>query len=295
MLEYSVAVFAYNIASTLEKCVESLLHERAHDNFNLYILANGCTDNTIAIATQLQKKHPTIQLVNLNIADKANAWNVYVHQVAPKAKLHFFVDGDVQVLPHALENIAQQMAENTAVNAIGAVPYVGRDKEGWTQRMHHFGRVSGGLYGLSAPFMQELRKQEVLLPIGFIGEDFLISAIAKNMKNLASLNQPSPFLLINNAAGFIFKPLSKRALGDYYLYFRRLVRYRMRDYQMLMLTQYCEKYKTIRFPESVSQLYNVSRPLPLYYWRGKYTPIDWLALYKIKKDLATYQAKDLSK
>jgi glycosyltransferase involved in cell wall biosynthesis len=252
MLDYSVAVFAYNIASKVELCVESIIKSN-NKNLNIYILANGCTDSTLEIGNKLQKKYSFLHVVNLSVADKSNAWNFYVHQIAPKANLHFFIDGDVQVLPNSLESISQQMAKDLSVNAIGGVPFVGRDKIGWINRMFTFGRVSGGLYALNERFINEIREQQVLLPIGFIGEDFLVSAIAKNIKSLKSLNFPSPLLIINKSAGFTFKQLSKKSLFDYYLYFRRLVSYRIRDYQLSMLIQYCDRNPTNSFPSTVSE------------------------------------------
>ena len=35
--------------------------------------------------------------LTIPVGDKANTWNVYVHEVAPRSELHFLIDGDVKV------------------------------------------------------------------------------------------------------------------------------------------------------------------------------------------------------
>jgi len=226
------------------------------------------------------------------MADKANAWNHYVHELAPEGALHFFIDGDVEIESGALSCIAEKIEENPVVNAIGGVPLVGRDRAGWIERMIAFGRVSGGLYALRGSFLQHLRQNEVKLPTGFIGDDFLVSALVKDMFSLQGIHTQSPLLQIERAAGFSFRQLSPMRIKDYPAYFRRLVRYRIRDYQLSMLMHHVKTHSRHALPISVEQMYGRAPVLPRYYWRGRYSAVDWLAVFNIRKKAEKFR-KDL--
>jgi hypothetical protein len=60
------------------------------------VIANGCSDNTAEIATNLSKEIPQIRVVELTVGDKCNAWNHFVHELKPRAACYAFMDGDVQ-------------------------------------------------------------------------------------------------------------------------------------------------------------------------------------------------------
>jgi glycosyltransferase involved in cell wall biosynthesis len=245
--KYSIAFFFdHNIAHMIEACIDSV-QANALDA-EVYVLANGCVDATEKIVNKLQQKYSNLHLVNITIADKSNAWNHYVQHVAHNEECHIFIDGDITVQPDSLSNLANTMAKNPTLNAVGGVPVVGRDKIGWTNRMMQYGRISGGLYALSSPFIQELKEQTLLLSIGFIGEDFLVSALAKKRMDHQGFYGTSLNLTIDSTAGFSFRQLSRKRIKDYILYFRRLVRYRIRDYQLVMIVNYCAINTTHKLP-----------------------------------------------
>jgi len=278
----SVAIFAHNISGTVSSCVKNILKYSHEKDISVYILANGCTDSTEKVALNLQNKNSNVHLVSIPVADKANAWNYYVYKLAPAGALHFFIDGDIEVQPDALLSISEAMNNNPNANAVGGVPVVGRDRLGWTKRMISCGRVSGGLYALRDNFINRLRQNEVKLPVGFIGEDFLVSALAKDMLSLQGIYTPSPLLHIETQAGFSFRQLSPLSAVDYLAFFRRLIRYRIRDYQLSMLMNYVNAQRTHVMPMTVEKMYENTHLLPRYYWRGRLTIIDWLAVFKIR-------------
>ncbi len=281
-LKYSIVIFAHNVEKTIDSCIKSILHTTKDTDSTLYVMANGCTDSTENIVEQLQKEFNNIQLVSISIADKANAWNDYLYNFAPKSSLHFFIDGDITVEQNAISSIIETMSQNPAANAVGGVPVVGRDRTGWINRMILLGRISGGLYALQDSFLCNLRNKGLKLPIRLIGEDFLVSALAKNLLNFEGLFTPSPLLMLDRNAGFSFQQLSPLRFKDYFLYFKRLVRYRIRDYQLSMLMDYVGNHNQ-EMPISVDQLYKETHLLPQYYWRGKLTLIDVIAVFSIRK------------
>jgi glycosyltransferase involved in cell wall biosynthesis len=281
--KYAVVIFAYNIGSSIEACLNSVINNGAEAELKIFVLANGCKDSTERVIKKLQVKHTNIELVSIKKADKCNAWNKYVHEIAPSVQAHFFIDGDVEITLGSLATIGQRLKTNSQINLVGGVPMVGRDKHGWINRMQSYGRVSGGLYALSGMFLQQLKSEKIAMPIGFVGEDFLISGLAKNLLDFSRFNLPSPKLKIEASAGFSFRSLSKKRIQDYWGYAKRLVRYRVRDYELAMLLHHFEFTYEPTLPSSVQALYEQSRVLPDYYWRGKFTPIDWIAVYKIRR------------
>ncbi|MCF2946635.1 glycosyltransferase [Paraglaciecola aquimarina] len=281
--KYALAIFAYNIDQSIEACLNSVLRNGLDEHFTIFVLANGCTDNTESIVKILQAKHSHIELVSIKKADKCHAWNKYVHEIAPEVETHFFIDGDVEVTPGSLWKMAQLIHADPRINLVGGVPVVGRDKDAWTSRMYTYGRVSGGLYTMSNEFLQRLKSEGITMPVGFVGEDFLISELAKSLSDFRQFNRPSIHLKIEPKAGFSFRSLSKKRIADYLQYARRLIRYRIRDYELSMLLHRFEYFNGIDLPNSVQDLYNQTKVLPDYYWRGKFTPIDWIAVYKIRR------------
>lgn len=54
------------------------------------MLANGCTDSTAEQVRASAALLPNLWLVEINIADKANAWNLFVHDIFPMERLKEF-------------------------------------------------------------------------------------------------------------------------------------------------------------------------------------------------------------
>lgn len=281
----SVAIFAHNLSGVIVRCIESVLASKGKLDLRIYVLANGCTDGTICEIERQYAEVEHVNLINIPIADKANAWNHYVHRIATIQSTHIFIDGDVVPAPDSLIRLIESLDSQPEANAVGAVPSVGRDRAGWVHRMIRFGRVSGGLYGLTGKFVNYLISNQIKIPNGFVGEDFLLSAWAKDLWGSEGLYTPNPKLVIEERATFAFRQLSLMRLADAKTYFKRLVRYRLRDYQLGMLMHYFESHGIDYIPLSVEEIYQLSGKPPGYYWRGKSTPIDWLTVFKIRQAL----------
>ncbi len=82
---WQVAVFAHNEELQIGACLESLDEASASHSINVYVMANGCSDRTEAVFREFAQTRRWLTLVSLALPDKANAWNVFVHDVAPPA------------------------------------------------------------------------------------------------------------------------------------------------------------------------------------------------------------------
>jgi glycosyltransferase involved in cell wall biosynthesis len=280
---WSVAVFAHNIAGRVTRCLDSIMRQQCPGALRIYILANGCTDATLTRVREYAADRPDIELITLALADKANAWNHYVHEISHESDVHFFVDGDTTAGDDAFRYLNQAIEHNPVANAAGALPLSGRNRATWSQRMLRYGRLAGGLYALRGSFLARLRKDSIRLPIGLIGDDLFISCLAKESLTRQGFLSPSQRLVFAQSAGFAFDSLTWLRPQDWLFYARRLVRYRVRDYQITMLLRWLEENPGSRLPHDVVTLYRNATYLPDYYWRGWLTPVDMLAVRQIRR------------
>lgn len=278
------AVFAHNEAANIAACIDSIVAAAGSHLIRIHILANGCTDQTASVVAQKQSEIDGISLTAIKLADKANAWNHYVHELAATASTHFFVDGDVTLDPESLQRLDAVLASSPAVNAAAAVPGNGRDRTDWIKRMVEHGRVSGGLYALRGAFVGDARAQGIRLPVGLIGDDFLVSALAKGITSADAIYRPDRKLAVVTDAVFRFHALPGTSLRHLPGYIRRLVRYRVRSYQLSLVFDLVSQHGFRALPSSMQAVYHRASRLPGYYWRGRETPVDWLAVMQIRHE-----------
>ncbi len=285
---WPVAVFAHNEARTIAACLDSLERAAAGHPLTAYVLANGCRDATARIVRDYAAAgHPWVRLVEIALGDKANAWNEYVHALAPAAPIHFFIDGDVRAGPEALAHMAASLAAAQAARAISAIPSTGRSYAHMARHMMAGNMVGGNLYALSPGFVAQLRAETVRLPVGFIGEDWLVTCLVKGDFTPRALHDHSPYLASNLAATFAFRSLSPWRPRDWRIYARRLVRYQLREHQFRLLDGLWLSEPVLRLPASVDQLYAEAATLPAYRWRGvRRTVFDVMAVRQIRRRAA---------
>lgn len=112
-MNISIGILAYNEADLIAKMLDSLFqqslftHPDPGVNIEINVIANGCTDQTVSIATTTLENlsKPEIQtnicwnIYELKQAGKANAWNCFVHEYShPKADYLFLMDADIVLL-----------------------------------------------------------------------------------------------------------------------------------------------------------------------------------------------------
>ena len=252
-VNWSIAVFAHNEADCIAATLHSIATATQGAAVEVVVLANGCQDTTADIVRALATASPHLRLVEIAVADKANAWNEYVHRIVTMPPvnpptMHVFVDGDVQVAPGALQALAERLDQMPMAHAVGALPTTGRDRVGWSQRMRDHGTLAGGLYALRGDFVARLRQRGIRLPQGLIGEDWLVSLwAARDLQPVAMAVDSSEHVVFALAAGFSFQSLSPWRAQDYTTYARRLWRYAQRGVQYEMVW----KWLWLRPPESL--------------------------------------------
>lgn len=279
---WSVAIFAHNEADNIIRCLTSCLAQSKTTDFPINVLANGCKDSTEKLVEDFAKFHPSISLFKIDVPDKANAWNHYTHKVAPERGCHFFVDGDVVVAPNAFRELYDSLIKSSEAVAAGGLPASGRSCDAWSDRMVRTGRLAGCFYALHGDFLADLREQGIRIPVGLIGEDFYVTCLAKGEISLNGINCSTPRVVFNPKALFTFDSFSPRNPKHWWVYLNRLIRYQVREYQLFMLFFLMESKSLKEIPADVQTLYGQVGRLPKYRWRGRMTPIDMIAVWKIR-------------
>ena len=251
---WPVAVFAHNEAEHIAVCLDSLTAAADGHPIICYVLANACTDATEPVVQRYAAEHSNIQLVSITLGDKANAWNVYVHEVAPQAEVHFFIDGDVSACPGALPALNAALTRHPQANAASALPESGRSVVRTRRAMLEGREIAGNLYALSGRFVDRVRHAHIRMPIGFIGEDSLIGALAKWDLDPNDAWKDERIVPCANA-GFAFESVSPFDLADWKLYWNRRIRYSIRGYQIKMLRTVLKQAGVAGMPKHINELY----------------------------------------
>lgn len=280
---WPVAIFAHNEAEHILACLKSLVQAAPGMRLECFVLANACTDGTAALVKKYAEEHPGIHLISIEVGDKSNAWNVYVHEIAPTAEAHFFIDGDVEACPGALAELYATLQARPEANAAAALPFTGRSLRRGRREMMEGGELAGNLYALRGDFVSRVRRGKVRLPVGFIGEDSLVGALANwdldpNGRWDARRIVPAP------DAGFRFRSLSWLRPDHWRLYWRRRIRYSLRRYQIRMLRPVLKREGIEGMPSHVSDLYRQPADSPPLRWSGANIVFDWLALRWIRRE-----------
>lgn len=283
-VSWPVAVFAHNEARNIVACLDSLQAASAVPPA-CYVLANACTDATEALVHDYARTHPNVHLVSIVVGDKANAWNVFVHEAAPAGQVaYFFMDGDVRATPGALDVMARTLEGDPHANGVSALPMSGRGVAAFQRDMLRDRGVAGNLYGLRGAFVERIRAQGIHMPVGTIGEDALMGAMLK-WDLRGDTRWDDGRVVVAREAGFEFDSVSPWLPREWKKYFRRRVRYSVRGYQNKMLGRAIQPAGFEALPPHVRELYPRYLDLLEMEWRGVDTLFDWLAIREIRSNL----------
>lgn len=282
---WPVMVLAHNEERHIERCLDSIFAAESGAHFEVYVMANGCTDRTEEIARRYRKKHADVHVVSIPLGDKCNAWNIFIHETVPSncpgRGVYFFMDGDARAVPGSFSVMAQALQEKPYAHAASAVPASGRSaREDGRQLLQEHGLVAN-LYALRGTFVERLHDKNVRIPIRLEGDDGLLGALIKwdlaPDRNAFDHERIVPC----SDAQFAFDPISPMRLADWRAYWKRLVRYGRRRYEFEILGPRLKKQGLSGLPTDITHAYDDSHQLTLA-WNGFYTFTNWLALRQMR-------------
>lgn len=97
----SIIVPAHNEGAVLQRCLEALLRDARPGELEVIVAANGCTDDTAAIAVNFG---PPVRLINVPAASKTAAINAADAEAFGFPR--FYVDADVELETAAVRAVA---------------------------------------------------------------------------------------------------------------------------------------------------------------------------------------------
>lgn len=252
-----LSIFAHNESRIIRHCLDSVIRAPLPEKTICFVLANGCSDDTVQIVKKYAESSPWIQIVDIPIGDKSNAWNVLIHDIAPIADCYFFLDGDCLVESGAFD-VLEKSIKNSNINAASGVPSpIFFSTHAHRRKMINGGGLSGNLYALSGDFVQRIRSMKIRLPIGFIGDDSLVGALA-----LWDLETTKPwdgrYLVVCDQARFTYEPIWKASLYSPGFYIRRLSRYSLRYFQNRLLAKRLKTLGISALPKNVEDIYAIA-------------------------------------
>ena len=250
-----ICMFVYNLENSLEASIKSVLKAAQELNFKLYIMCNGCADNSYSVASKFTESDERIYLLNLEFGDKSETWNRFVYEHYYNDSIPVFLDGDLTFKDASIHNLVKYQIDHPTYNSVSGIPWDGgRGAKSWQQSLvegHHF---TGNLYTLSPQFLLEVKSKNVRLPIGLIGDDSMLGYLTAT--NIADKSD-EPILRrgVCLDAIFMYEKLNPLKLADIRLYFRRKVRYAMRALQQNSIVPLLKKDGISAMPGHASDVF----------------------------------------
>lgn len=180
----NIAILTHNEETNIRRCLLSVLEStRSPEKLNIMVLINGTTDSTLEIVKQIAEKFPQIKYMDIAIGDKSNAWNEYVYSGICLTETHYFMDGDNWLPALSLDKL--EMEFDTSKDW-GIAPSLIGISESLREFSLQHGFLSGGLYGLSGEFLSDIVNNNFKFPVGFIGDDSLVTYLLQEGINSES-------------------------------------------------------------------------------------------------------------
>lgn len=144
------------------------------------LVVNGHDALARCIAEAIAARRPSLgallRIWSVPLGDKANAWNEYLHRLAPRASTYFFLDGYVHAAADSLAALHAALQGRPGALGATGVPKVGFSAALTANEMRRAGGLHGNLYALRDTAVDELRRLGWRLPLGLYRNDSTLGA-----------------------------------------------------------------------------------------------------------------------
>lgn len=211
----AIAVFAANEAHHLEPCLRALAAASSANGCQVSFVLNGTTDDSVErLRGMVLPAGMQLRVWHIPRGDKANAINVYLHELGPASSHHILMDAYIQVEPGALAALGQRLADDPHAHVACGVPRNGRSAAWMTQCVLEGGTINGNLYALRDDFVRRVVERGWRLPLGIYRTDPLLGSMAANdFDGVRHDWDPSRIVGVAQA-GYRIRPLSALRPGD---------------------------------------------------------------------------------
>jgi hypothetical protein len=177
----SVAVFSSRErADVLERTVRAAFRASAGRSTTVDVLVNGnaglAHDIRARIGDVAAQHGVHTRVWFIALADKAHAFNEYVHRLWPGSVIGYFIDGYARPDAGAFAAIERALDEDRYPLAATGVPTQGRSAGSLRASMLGGGGIHGNLYALRSEVIDEIRTSGCKLPLGLYRTDAMVGA-----------------------------------------------------------------------------------------------------------------------
>jgi len=283
---WPVMVLAHNEERHIAACLDSIFAADPGLAFEIYVMANGCTDRTEEIVRTYAARRPDVHLVSIELPDKCNAWNVFIHDTVParcaEREVYFFMDGDARAAKGSFTVMARALETNARAHAASAPPASGRNAARDRRDLMKEHGLVANLYALRGTFVQRLHNAGVRIPLGLEGDDGLLGALIKWDLAPDKNSFDDERIVPCGDAGFEFEPVSPFRADAWKSYWKRAVRYGRRKYEFQLIGRRLKAQGLSGLPLDIRQLYGDASSLRLE-WHGLYTLTNLVALRSMRR------------
>ncbi len=189
----SVCILAKNEADTIGDMLVQISRQtflkRTAGTVNLHVLANGCTDGTVAearkCASLFEGTCAQLFVHEIEQGGKSRSWNKAVHELShPDTTIFVFIDPDVKLLSSSvIQDLLNELARDPSLPVCGGYPvkdvhakehksYFDRFTLAISAKAKPIGVINGSLYAMRSEVARE-----IWLPNDIPGEDGFLNAM----------------------------------------------------------------------------------------------------------------------
>jgi hypothetical protein len=177
-MTWSVAIVTSRESlETLARTIAAVVAAASADT-TIDVVTNGAWELAESVGRFVASERLKVSVWHVPIADKALAWNQYIHQIhGGEDDVVFFIDGYIRVNRDALHLMSSELSK--APDALGAsgVPTKGPSAAGMRTRMKNSGGFHGNLCAVTGPVLHNLRVRGFRFPLGLYRVDSLLGAV----------------------------------------------------------------------------------------------------------------------
>ena len=240
----------------------------------------------------VENKSRRLRVWFIEVADKAHAWNTYVHTIWPGSENAFFIDGYVQVMPDAFKLIDDALGMMPQALGASGVPSVGRSAKALKKEMlSEYGGMHGNMYSVRGDILRQLRERKFRLPLGIYRTDPLLAAVICFNLEPANHKWESKRIFVHPQATWKVIPLKWYVFSDIRTHIKRVIRQGQGVIENFAVSEFLDKNRNPpeNIPRTVSELCNdwfennrnkakllfIRNPLAFYAIHKMNKPVDW--------------------
>jgi cellulose synthase/poly-beta-1,6-N-acetylglucosamine synthase-like glycosyltransferase len=182
----SICILAHNEERHIQQSVQAVMAGLDPGPFNVFVYANGCTDQTIARVRDLADEYNNVYLRSLEVPSKPLAWNAAFGE--HQSEFIIFSDGDVFPSPNAANTLVAALKTHPDAVIATSRQLPRRQDLNYQQKVVGFLQLPllheylyGGFYAVRRHALAAIMAQKGFggLPVGVLGEDCFLQFLLK--------------------------------------------------------------------------------------------------------------------